>query len=128
MSRRYILIGGLSLSLLTVIAIGLFRLIAVETERIETQRKIHFEHRVSEIRADTEKRIRMLRENWQRDRQQALDEGLKLAGSFGNAKDCANQIAQWIKNVDRNYQVAEANLTTEETQKIAELRNQIWGK
>jgi len=128
MSRRNMLITGLCLSLALLIAIGLFVLIAIEIESIGTQRRIHFEQRSSEIRANMEKRMGLLKKNWQRDRQQVLDEGLKLVGPSDSPKDCANQIAQWLKNVDGNYQLAEADLIIEEASRIAELRKQIWGK
>lgn len=118
----------MSLSLALLIAIGLFGLIVVERENIECQRRIQFEQRSSEIRANIEHRRTLLKKNWKSDREQVLDEGLKLVGPSDNPKDCANQIAQWIKNVDGHYQSSEADLDIEETFKIAELRKQIWGE
>ena len=128
MSRYNKLITGLSLSFALLIVIGLFWLIVVEREKTESQRRIQFEQRSSEIRANIEYRRTLLERNWKSDQQQVLDEGLKLVGLTNNPKDCANQIAQWIKNVDGHYQSAEADLIIEETYKIAELRKQIWGE
>jgi hypothetical protein len=128
MSRHNMLITGLSLSLTLSIAIGLFVLIAIERENIECQRRIQFERRSSEIRANIEHRRLLLKKNWQSNREQVLDEGLKLVGPSDNPKDHANQIGQWLKNVDGNYQLAEADLIIEEATRIAELKNQIWGK
>jgi len=131
MSRSNLLIAGLTLSLGLVIVIGLFALIAIEREKIETQRRIQFEERASEIRTDIERRRELLKKKWEADRQQVIDEGIKLTSALYSGHDqerAYNQVGQWFKNLDAHYQSAEADLVIEETRKIAELRKQIWGK
>jgi len=131
MLRSNLLIAGMILSLGLATVIGLFTLIAIEKEKIETQRRIQFEERASEIKTDIERRRALLKKKWEADRQQLFDEGIKLINAFYRSQDqeqASNQIAKWFKNLDANYQLAEADLIIEETNKIAQLRKQIWAK
>ncbi len=128
MSRRTICVAGVSLGLVLLIAVCLCTFVMVEMKKIETQRKMYFEQRASGIWSNTESRMRLLKKNWENDRKQVLDEGMKLIGLFDNPKDHADQIGQWLQNVDGNYRSEETDLLIEETHKIAQLREQVWGE
>jgi len=136
MPRRNMPIVGLSLGLvlvllLVVVTMSLFKLTAIEKEKVETQRRIQFERRASEIKADIEHRRKLLKNKWENDRQQAVGEGTKLVRLFDSRKDqerASSQVGQWLENVDAHYQSAEIDLGIEEAYRIAELREQIWGK
>jgi len=130
MSRRNLLIVVLVSGLALLNAIGLFMLAGTQKEATETQRRIQFEQRASEIRTDIKHRTRLLKEKWQADRQRVLSEGLKLVktSQSPNVREGVHdQIAQWLKNVDANYQAEEVELIIEEIRKITQLRKQIWG-
>jgi len=132
--RNAIVIVIAVLGFVLFVGIGFLKLIAVEKERleiqkegIETQRRLHFERRVSEIKSDIEHRQAMLEKKWLNDRRQTVTEGVhKLAPLVGSEK-AVNQIGQWLEDLDANYESADAALFIEEGARIAEARRQIWG-
>ena len=131
MSRHNILIVGLGVSVLVFVAAGFSKLIAVERQRIDTEKRIHFEQRASEIRADVESRRASLKRRWASDRQQVIHESIELALLYNDpAKRDAlySQVGQWLRNVDGNYQDEEADLDAEEDIRITEVRKQIWDR
>ncbi len=132
--QNTIIVVILVLGFASLNGVGLVELIAVERERVEVQREgievqrcVHFEQRVSEIKSDIRHRQALLKEKWQRDRDQILSEGInKLMPTMG-PKDAGAKVAEWIKNLDGNCESADVDLLAEE-HRIREAHNQIWGK
>lgn len=127
MSYRNLLIVGL----IVVVGLCLFELhnlVAAKKEETETQRRMQFEQRSSETKTDIEYRRALLKERWQTERMQILQNVEIMAKQGWKEEKTVAQIGQWLKNLDGHYQSAETDLLFEEVYKIAELRKQIWNQ
>jgi hypothetical protein len=115
-----------------LIGAGSLRFIALEKEKlgvqregIETQRRLHFEQRVDEIKSDIKRRRALLEEKWQKDREQVMTEATRKLASLIGPERAVNQTGKWLETLDANYESADIDLLSEEEIRIADAQGQI---